>query len=840
MSMIMRLSDPGAAEIALSGGKGASLAVLDALEGVEVPAGFVVTTRVFDEYIRPVVAPLLDDDSATSRKIQDAVRGIEFPEDVLGELRTALDDLGDVDVAVRSSATSEDLTDASFAGQQDTYLNIRGFEDVSDALIECFASLYNERALAYRRQVEYPEESARMAVVVQTMVDADQAGVMFTADPTTSDRLTTAIEVVSGLGEGLVSGHKTPTTYTLKAATVTEHHHGDGSLTDAQVEELAGLGDIVQTHYEQPMDIEWCLSGDKFWLVQARPITTLYPCPPSADGFKRCWLSVGNMQNMTDVILPLGISFAGRMPGIKDPAAVGGRAYIQLTASFRTGFGRKAVIDQVSLGDTLTKDALDQILARTDYIKSIPRERAVISFPKSMVTSMALLPVVIHQNNPDLIDDYMARMEANLTDFEKQLAQYSGKGALDFILNDLSHGGIEKMMYDHWAVAALSAAYMEMGPINKAGKELLGRDEIVKELTKSIHGNITSQMGLMVSQIADQLRDRPAAVSYLETAHPADAGVFVKELCEALGDDEAPAALVEEFLAKYGQRCPGEIDITKPRILEDPQLLIASILADLKMPAGEDERIWDKGLAESQAVIDELKAAGEKKWGERKTAKLLRQISVYRNYIALRDHPKYYWIRRYWLYKQALGRIAANLVASRLLTQPDDIDYLSIEELQNVLDGENDRYLRDKIRQRRIDYEHYAILTPPRVMFSDGEVVTGHYADKDLPAGALAGTGVSAGRVTGTARVLADMKDAARVEPGDILVTQFTDPSWTPLFVVVSGLVTEVGGMMTHGAVIAREYGLPAVCGVLDATALIQDGDRLELDGDEGWVRLAD
>lgn len=228
--------------------------------------------------------------------------------------------------------------------------------------------------------------------------------------------------------------------------------------------------------------------------------------------------------------------------------------------------------------------------------------------------------------------------------------------------------------------------------------------------------------------------------------------------------------------------------------------------------------------------------AAKKKWGARKARKLAKQLSFYRNFLGLRESPKYYWMKRYWEYKQAIIRESEKLVKEGRLRKVEDVFYLSLPELAALFAG-NQEPDYGKIDGLRADYDKYASLTPPRLIFSDGEVVEGEYKRK-VPGGALPGLAVSGGVAEGRARVILDIKEAGRIEKGDILVTKFTDPSWTPAFISVSGLVTEVGGMATHGAVITREYGLPAVVGVTDATKHIKDGDRIRVNGNMGYIEF--
>jgi pyruvate,water dikinase len=296
---------------------------------------------------------------------------------------------------------------------------------------------------------------------------------------------------------------------------------------------------------------------------------------------------------------------------------------------------------------------------------------------------------------------------------------------------------------------------------------------------------------------------------------------------------------IRSYLDRYGMRCVGEIDITRARWSEQPTVLLPVLLGNItRFAPGEAERRFERGrqeaLEEEREVLERLRALPD---GEEKTDETRRMIDRVRTYIGYREYPKYAMVNRYFVYKQAMLREADRLVQAQVLTDREDIFYLTFDELHEAVRTEQvDGAL---IQRRKEDYASYHSLRPPRVLTSDGEAVAGSYTPSDQPAGALVGVAVSAGTVEGRARVVLDMAQAD-LEEGDILVTAYTDPSWSPLFVAIAGLVTEVGGLMTHGAVIAREYGLPAVVGVERATDLIEDGQRIRLHGTGGYIEILD
>jgi pyruvate,water dikinase len=302
------------------------------------------------------------------------------------------------------------------------------------------------------------------------------------------------------------------------------------------------------------------------------------------------------------------------------------------------------------------------------------------------------------------------------------------------------------------------------------------------------------------------------------------------------GGKEARDA-IQAYLDKYGMRCVGEIDITRTRWSEKPSTLVPLILSNVKnFEPGAGSRRFEQGrqaaLKKEQALLERLKQLPD---GDQKAEQTKHMIDRLRMFSGYREYPKYGMISRYFVYKQALLKEAERLVQADVIRDKEDIYYLSFEEFRDVV---RTHELDDQLIEKRKEaFKHFEKLTPPRVLTSDGEVVVGQYKREDLPEGAIVGLAVSSGVIEGRARVLFSMEDAD-LEEGDILVTPFTDPSWTPLFVAIKGLVTEVGGLMTHGAVIAREYGLPAVVGVENATKLIQDGQRIRVHGTEGYVEV--
>jgi pyruvate,water dikinase len=414
---------------------------------------------------------------------------------------------------------------------------------------------------------------------------------------------------------------------------------------------------------------------------------------------------------------------------------------------------------------------------------------------------------------------------------QRDIRTKSGSALLDFIVADLQE--LKRLLFDPQSHQVFMTAMEATWWLNDRLQAWLGEKNAADTLTQSVPDNVTSEMGLALMDVADVIRPHPDVVTALR--HVEDES-FLDELVKREGGPEARDA-IRAFLDKYGMRCVGEIDITRPRWSERPSTLVPIILGNVRnFEPGAGERRFEQGRQEAQKKEQELlERVRALPAGEQKAEEVKRMIDRVRTFIGYREYPKYGLVSRTFVYKQALLEEAERLVQRHVLGEKEDIFYLTFSELHEVV--RTNQVENELIRQRKDAFRSYQALTPPRVLTSDGEGIAGAYRRDDVPAGALVGLAVSAGTIEGRARVILDMADA-ELEPGDILVTAYTDPSWTPLFIAIKGLVTEVGGLMTHGAVIAREYGLPAVVGVEHATRLIRDGQRIRVHGTDGYIEI--
>ncbi len=831
---VVGLEEIDETQVAVVGGKGAHLGELSRIEGIRVPPGFCVTTDAFRRIVgeAPSIVDRLDrlsrldaDDREAIRtlsaEIRQTLEGTAIPDDLAAAITRALAE--DAAYAVRSSATAEDLPTASFAGQQDTYLNVVGPAAILQHVSRCWASLFTERAVTYRLRNGFDHRKVHMAVVVQQMVFPHAAGILFTADPVTSNRKVASVEAVFGLGETLVSGLVNADLYKVRDGEVVTkpERQEQSALTDAQVIRLVQLGRRIEAHFGRPQDIEWCLVDDDFQIVQSRPITTLFPIPARGDGENHVYVSVGHQQMMTDPMKPLGLSLfqlTARPPMYE----AGGRLFVDVTKILASPSSRANFL-ALAQSDPLIGDALQSIVDRGDFIPSLPGD-----VPAGPPPAAAPAPI---ETDPAIVTELIARTQASIATAKRDIRTKSGSALLDFILEDIQE--LRQVLFDPRSHQVFMSAMDAAGWLNEQLQAWLGEKNAADTLTQSVPHNVTSEMGLALLDVADAIRPYPEVVAFLQQVEDDD---FLDELATLAGGRDARDA-IRGFLENYGMRCVGEIDITRPRWSERPTTLVPLILGNIKnFEPGAGERRFEQGRQEAwefeQEILKRLRTLPD---SEHKAEETKRKIDRIRTFIGYREYPKYGIISRYFVYKQALLEEAERLVGAGVLRATDDIFYLTLQELRDVVRTHHvDAAL---ISQRRDAFRVNQSLTPPRVLTSEGEIITGSYRRDDLPAGALIGLAVSAGTIEGRARVILDMADA-EVEPGDILVTAYTDPSWSPLFVAVTGLVTEVGGLMTHGAVIAREYGLPAVVGVERATELIRDGQRIRVHGTDGYVEI--
>jgi pyruvate,water dikinase len=861
------------------GGKGANLGELTRA-GFPVPPGFCVTTAAYRDFVRQsreldalldaldrVTHEELGTIGALGVRVREHLGALAIPAGVRSAVLAAWRGLGAGHAyAVRSSATAEDLPSASFAGQQDTFLNVRGEGPLLEAVRRCWASLFTDRAIAYRAKHGFRHRAVFLAVAVQRMVTPEASGVLFTADPVTGRRRTVCIDASFGLGEALVAGLVTADLYQVRAGailtkrvsrkalairplpeggTVTEtlppEEQDRQALPDDRILELAELGLWIAEHFGREQDVEWCLAGGKFFVVQARPITSLYPAPRAADGRLHLYASFGHVQMMTEALKPLGISALRTFVPVGERSSsgeselfqeAGGRLFVDLNPALRHRRLGRLVPRVLPLADERIARAVAEFLGREEYRAALRPEKR-LDLPSVLKVAPFLLSVLgtlLFRDPGRGVKDSERAMEVLIAERRRRLEGASGAervGRVRTILRSLFSDLVGRGVLQNVLPGVI--AFRLIGALSR---RWLGDAAELASLGRSPPGNVTTEMGLALGDVADVVRAHPGAIERLRRATDA---TLDRDLREVAGGEEVRRAFTT-FLERYGMRGAGEIDITRPRWREAPTQLLPAIEGHLRGGApGQHRREFRDGEEEARRAAARLLGRLRATPGGALKARVMgRLVAVYRSRIGLREHPKYYIVRVLDFVKRAVLEEAAGLVGAGLLRSPDEAFWFSLEELERVL--RTRRVDRAVLEARRARHERDAGLRPPRVITSEGEVVTAT-AGAAVPEGALAGTAASAGVVEGRARVVRQL-GGSKLEKGEILIAPYTDPAWTPLFPLASGVVTEVGGLMTHGAVVAREYGIPAVVGVDRATEAIPDGALVRVNGSEGYVQI--
>src|SRR6266487_2483462 len=713
-SYVLGFQEIDKTKLAMVGGKGANLGELSRIDGIRVPEGFCVTTEAYKRIIgqTPEFHALLEQLSLLkvedrerireiSGKIRSVIEGTATAKDIDEAVTSHLTKLGEKNAyAVRSSATAEDLPTASFAGQQDTYLNIIGKEAILKHISKCWASLFTERAVIYRLQNGFDHRKVHLSVVVQKMVFPQAAGILFTADPVTSNRKVLSIDASFGLGEALVSGlvnadiykvrngkiidkkisAKKLALYAVKAGGTKEQEveperQNTQALADDQILQLERLGRTIEEHFGRPQDIEWCLVDDTFSIVQSRPITTLYPIPEANDQENHVYVSVGHQQMMTDPMKPLGLSVFQLTAG-RPMYTAGGRLFVDVTHELASPARRTILVDVLGKSDPLVRDALTTIFERGDFIQPLPDDQTE---PRTGTKGVPPANFQMQlENDPAIVADLIKNSQASIETLKHDIQTKSGVELFDFILEDIQK--LKKSLADPNSFGAIVTGMNASSWINEKMMEWLGEKHVADTLSQSAPNNSTSEMGLGLLDVADVIRPYPAVIEYLQ--HVEDDS-FLDELGKLEGGQEARDAL-RAYLDKYGMRCAGEIDITRTRWSEKPTILVPMILSNIKnFEPHASNRKFEQGrqeaLKKEQEVLDRLK---QLPGGKRKEKETKRMISLIRNFIGYREYPKYGMINRYFVYKQALLKEAEQLVQANVIHEKEDVYYLTFEELR--------------------------------------------------------------------------------------------------------------------------------------------------------------
>jgi pyruvate,water dikinase len=849
-----------------------------AQDGMPVPPGFVLTVEFFEPWIavlqatpewRAVQNAAADELGSATRVLQSLCRDLWFNPHQQEELDRMLGSLqascGPTLFAVRSSSPEEDLEGASFAGGYETTLGVT-VETVRAAILHSFTSSFDERVFVYKREHGFAISQPRIAVIVQQQVDADSAGVAFSLNPLNNCFDEAVINANYGLGESVVSGEVDPDVFVVdklgheitdeqigdKEVVITLNPNGgttrasrvrDGqaSITPAQVLELAGLLDRVEAYYERPVDIEWAIAQGKLYLLQVRPITTYLPLPEemiTAPGEPKRLYADSTLieQGVQKPLSVLGIDFVGYvlqvMSGPMGGAATGidgisftagGRYYMNLSNSIKM-MGRKASLAPGSYGDESVMEILDSINLEQYLPEELPDQLRASRRRGPLSILPRLLPIIKAYLRPEaFLRKYLDDLARHLLRFEDVVDDSLSikQQAIDLtalLTCFLVDYGMPMVFAPQIAQSRIKRIFEEDG--ERVNEQLLS-------LGTSLPGNKTAEMGALMVELASS--DAIKAHTSAET--------FVTQLEQRTLAPEFLQAW-DQFVAEFGARCPREIDVATPRPNEQPALLYEQLKGmSLARDAQKGpETVFEAARAKREAAYHVLHELALQK-GKRKANALSRH---YRTWVTLggyRETGKHYVIKVIDMFRKRVLQVARTFVQEGRLDHAQQIFDLTIDDVDRALaDAALD--LRDLARERTefIDRAKKSPLVA-RVIDSRGKIY--HPPRKEAAAGELAGVSISPGVVRGRVKVL-HRADEKPLLPGEILVTRATDPGWTPLFIHAGGIVLEIGGVLQHGAVVAREYGIPCVSGLAGATDTLKDGQMVEVDGTNGIVRILD
>ncbi len=853
-------------DIGLVGPKAANLANLLGA-GFPVPWALVVPSTEYDEFLRSNdlsenIAEILKrtdfenarDVQESSRSIKALMMGLPMREGLHSALIEGLENDGDQLYAVRSSAIAEDLGDASFAGQQDTFLSVpKG--SVPDHVKLCWASYWNERAMSYRDDNEVPHLRTGMAVIVQRMVDSKSSGIMFTKDPMSGDEKV-IIEASFGLGEAIASGMVSPDRFVCdgrdchlehrqinrkeraffltgpeQGETLSEEDQGRPALESAQVEALARIGLRLEGHFGSPQDIEWALDDRSLFVLQSRPITTLVKD-------RTLWTRAYGDEYWADVTSPLFFSLLGEYL----------TKYVNHEGSAIMGY--KGLTDK-----QLLRVHKGHVYFNTEVLEEVFTYNPKFSRTKELLN---YFPV----KDQDRIANAKTRVTKRLW-AEVRIAVLDPDGTI-FRTNKA---------YDQWAVGYMKAmepfdaldltkvddgrllqefrsmetAYLKHFRLIRYGMvtHSIGTNLMVKrwlsdwlddrsgvlysKVITGLKGNKTIETNMALADLADQARSRPTVAKRLMEL---PSRTFLEELWteEIYADFRIGFS---EFLDRYGQRSHTR-EIFFPRWADDPALVVDILKALVRSPQMDLEEMEGRKVKERKEAERDILARVRKMRFGLLRRKLFKTVLGYaQTYLMFRENQRFYLDHILYRWRRLFREYGRRFQERGVLDRVDDIFFLSKEEIFSMSSGDPDD-ARRKVETRRREFDRYEDHLPPKFIRGNAE-----FDDTIIWQGnvlRISGTSVSPGTCTGPVRVVDSIDHLAEVRDHEILVTSNTDPGWTAVFSKIGGLITETGGILSHGAVVSREYGIPAVTAVKGATKIFKTGQRITLDGNEGTI----
>jgi rifampicin phosphotransferase len=867
------------------GGKAAHLGELLAV-GLPVPSGFIVTTEACQRFIEsdPRIADWLRTlercgprDPAALRAAAEAVRhqleAIPMPGDVADAITSALTLPPNGARAVRSSATVEDLPEASFAGQHDSFLNVRGGEPILAAVKHCWLSLFSERAISYRLRKGVAPGRAQMAVIVQQLLAADAAGVMFTADPAGRDAHTILIEAAFGLGEAVVQGKVAPDRVAvsrasqrvirrdigLKQIQVVPSESGVSEqplpaekgralvLDDDTAARLARLGLEAERFLGRPLDIEWGLREGRLWLLQARPVTTVAPAPATFED-RQVWTNANTGEVMPDVVTPLTLSLllslvatlfnrllwsGGMRVKIEQLCGlIAGRLYFNFNTiyalSCRIPGTKYQAVEEMFGGQQDTLLALKQIHFTPADLPRIDLNywRAAVGLP-----ALALRFLCYSTRHGDTAMASARRADEDLDRAEP------GRLSDEELRTTIQAASTPALLRDVKALETFSFGLSYTTLLFAACDRWFGSEgrSLANRLLAGVGEMDTAVIGHDLWLLAEQAAKEPPIQAALRRERTFTA--FVSRL-DGSAASQAFLAQWNTFMRRHGHHTRGELEMFNPRWSECPDLVldmvrgyVEAINAGHPSPVARQDALAAERITLTDKCLRRLRNP---------LKRALFRVVVHRAQKGgrFRENLKSEAIRQFAVLRRLLLELGRRLANRGRLADPNDIFFLEIKEMQSASLWDPHTDLRPRVAARRALYERDLKLTPPTVIVGRFDPDRFVPAAIDRATKEFRGLGASAGKAKGRARVILRSDTDERVQPGEILVAPFTDPGWTPYFLSAAGIVMDLGGMLSHGSIVAREYGIPAVVNVGPATQIIRTGQWLEVDADQGVVRV--
>jgi phosphoenolpyruvate synthase/pyruvate phosphate dikinase len=833
----------GAGDIGRVGGKASGLGEL-LRAGLEVPPGFVITFDAFRLHLRESGVEGLLNREAQPADIRARILSGAIDASLSAEVTAALDGLGRGPTAVRSSALAEDLPGMSFAGQHETFLNLSGAEAVLDAARRCWASLFSDHAVSYRRLHHLDLAGAAMACVVQRMVPAEAAGVAFTADPRTGERDRVVINVVRGLGESLVSGRATADEYVVaKSDGAVLHRRTSGILGGNEAPVLAALGRAAlraESHFKIPLDVEWAWAGGRLFVLQSRPITNLREEPvPMTEAVRPLSVYIDRVREMfpsagtpllNDLVLgPLGTKIVqnaahhGLLPASARSAELSGRIvrgrfYIHLD-----------VFEEVVPGMSP--------LALLELLESgrMPPLRALSA--RLLLVALPLLP----RAAPNLI-----RALLRLDTLERE-----SLAAIDSLVRPYEVADWVTLPFPELLgvlrlepTPEFARAVLEAPPANVLARglvppfySLLGwmcarwaeeSAESASSLVSGLSGLVEVECAMALWDLAESARANQNVVAALQT--PATAMTRLKE---------SPAAAewmasFRAFLAAFGHRAIEEVELGRPRWREQPAYPLSIIASYLRCGPEASPRVVEQRRAKEREIV-EARILARLRFRPLRRFLFRHVLDISRKASLAGENTKSAIMRIFWIMRCAALEIGRRFVGAGRLTKADDIFFLTLAEI--ATEGVDFRPL---VVERRALYDEWQKDDAPRIIDGRGRAVKEglrpvRHAHEHPEV--LTGIPSSAGIARGAARIVRDPAAGVTLHDSEILVAPYTDPAWTPLFIPAAAVVVEIGSLLSHASIVAREMGIPSVVAVAGATTELVDGDLIEVDGTRGTVR---